>query len=146
MSSSPLAKKQDYLKLIKRTISNTLLHTKREKTYLRPNRFGIEGLKGNFYKGFEINCILDTSGSMQNTFDKVSTSVNNTKVVIAASTKRFINIQKARMEAKQEYSEKLKEIKENQRRELERYRYEAEIAKRAAAEQYRDSVKTAKAM
>lgn len=82
MISSPLAKKQDYLKLIKRTISNTLLHTKREKTYLRPNRFGIEGLKGNFYKGFEINCILDTSGSMQNTFDKVLSYLYNNKVVV----------------------------------------------------------------
>lgn len=82
MISSSLAKKQDYLKLIKRTVNNTLLHTKREKTYLRPNRFGIEGLKGNFYKGFEINCILDTSGSMQNVFDKVLSYLYNNKVVV----------------------------------------------------------------
>lgn len=80
--NTKLTKQIDYLKVIKRTISNTLLHSKRTKSYMRPNRYGIEGLKGNLYKGFEINCILDTSGSMSGEFDKVLSFLYNNKVVV----------------------------------------------------------------
>lgn len=75
-------KQIDYLKIIKRTLSNTLLHSKRTKTFLRPNRYGIEGLKGNLYTSYEINCILDTSGSMFDDFEKVLAYLQNNKVVV----------------------------------------------------------------
>ena len=75
-------KQIDYLKIIKRTLSNTLLHSKRTKTFLRPNRYGIEGLKGSLYTSYEINCILDTSGSMFDDFEKVLAYLQNNKVVV----------------------------------------------------------------
>lgn len=75
-------KQIDYLKIIKRNLSNALLHSKRTKTFLRPNRYGIEGLKGSLYTSYEINCILDTSGSMFDDFEKVLAYLQNNKVVV----------------------------------------------------------------
>lgn len=64
-------KRKDYLKEIKRAVSNMIFGTNKQKTITRPNRRGIQGLKGNRKVKTAINVILDTSGSMGNTFEKV---------------------------------------------------------------------------
>jgi predicted metal-dependent peptidase len=61
----------DYLKEIKRTMSSHIFGSKKSKTIVRPNRRGIDGLKGNKKYKNEINVILDTSGSMSGSFEKV---------------------------------------------------------------------------
>lgn len=63
--------RKDYLKEIKRTMSNHIFGAKKEKTIVRPNRRGIAGLKGNKKYKNEINVLLDTSGSMGGDFEKV---------------------------------------------------------------------------
>jgi predicted metal-dependent peptidase len=63
--------KKDYLKEIKRTMSNHIFGSKKEKTIVRPNRRGINGLKGTKKYKNEINVLLDTSGSMGGEFEKV---------------------------------------------------------------------------
>jgi len=63
--------KKDYLKEIKRAMSNHIFGSKKEKTIVRPNRRGIPGLKGNKKYKNEINVLLDTSGSMNGEFEKV---------------------------------------------------------------------------
>jgi len=63
--------KKDYLKEIKRTMSNHIFGSKKEKTIVRPNRRGIAGLKGSKKYKNEINVLLDTSGSMGGEFEKV---------------------------------------------------------------------------
>lgn len=63
--------KKDYLKEIKRTMSNHIFGSKKEKTIVRPNRRGIQGLKGNKKYKNEINVLLDTSGSMGGSFERV---------------------------------------------------------------------------
>lgn len=62
---------KDYLKEIKRTMSNHVFGTKKNKTIVRPHRRGIVGLKGHKKYRTEINCLLDTSGSMGGEFEKV---------------------------------------------------------------------------
>ena len=64
-------KKKDYLKHIKRSVSNLIFGTKKQKTIVKPNRRQIAGLKGNRKIKTKINCILDTSGSMGGTFERV---------------------------------------------------------------------------
>jgi predicted metal-dependent peptidase len=56
--------RKDYLKEIKRSVSNLIFGTKKQKTIVKPNRRGISGLKGNRKVKTKINVILDTSGSM----------------------------------------------------------------------------------
>jgi predicted metal-dependent peptidase len=63
--------RKDYLKYIKRSVSNIIFGTKKSKTIVKPNRRGIQGLKGNRKIKNKINCILDTSGSMGGTFERV---------------------------------------------------------------------------
>ena len=65
--------RKDYLKEIKRSVSNLIFGTKKLKTIVKPNRRGITGLKGNRKVKTKINVILDTSGSMggQGTFERV---------------------------------------------------------------------------
>ena len=63
--------KKDYLKEIKRAMSNHIFGSKKQKTIVRPNRRGIPGLKGNKKYKNEINVLLDTSGSMGGSFEKV---------------------------------------------------------------------------
>jgi len=63
--------KKDYLKEIKRTMTNHVFGTKKQKTIVRPNRRGISGLKGHKKFSNEINVLLDTSGSMGGDFEKV---------------------------------------------------------------------------
>ena len=63
--------RKDYLKHIKRSVSNLIFGTKKQKTITKPNRRQLSGLKGNRKIKTKINCILDTSGSMGNTFERV---------------------------------------------------------------------------
>jgi hypothetical protein len=63
-------RRKDYLKYIKRAVSNVLFGTTKTRTITRPNRRGIFGLKGNKKIKNKINCILDTSGSMGGTFER----------------------------------------------------------------------------
>ncbi len=63
--------RKDYLKYIKRTLSNVMFGTTKTRTITRPNRRGITGVKGNKKIKNKINCILDTSGSMGGTFERV---------------------------------------------------------------------------
>jgi len=64
-------KRKDYLKHIKRSVSNMIFGTKKQKTITKPNRRQVSGLKGNRKIKTKINCILDTSGSMGGTFERV---------------------------------------------------------------------------
>jgi predicted metal-dependent peptidase len=66
-------KRKDYLKEIKRAVSNIIFGTVKQKTIVKPNRRQISGLKGNRKVKTKINVGLDTSGSMggQGTFEKV---------------------------------------------------------------------------
>jgi len=64
-------KRKDYLKEIKRAVSNMIFGTVKQKTIVKPNRRQIAGLKGNRKVKTAINVILDVSGSMGNTFEKV---------------------------------------------------------------------------
>lgn len=63
--------RKDYLKHIKRSVSNLIFGTKKQKTIARPNRRQISGVKGSRKIKTKINCILDTSGSMGGTFERV---------------------------------------------------------------------------
>lgn len=65
--------RKDYLKEIKRAISNVIFGTRKEKTIKKPNRKGIQGVKGNRKVKTKINVGLDTSGSMggNSTFERV---------------------------------------------------------------------------
>jgi len=63
--------KKDYLKEIKRVASNHIMGSSKRKSITRPNRRGIEGIKGKKKFKNVINCVLDTSGSMCGDFDKV---------------------------------------------------------------------------
>ena len=63
--------KKNYLKEIKRVASNHIMGTTKMKSISKPNRHGIEGLKGKKKYKNVINCILDTSGSMCGDFEKV---------------------------------------------------------------------------
>jgi len=63
--------KKDYLKEIKRTISHHIFGATKRKSITRPNRRGIEGIKGKKKYKNVINCILDTSGSMCGDFERV---------------------------------------------------------------------------
>lgn len=66
-------KRKDYLSFIKRTISNFIFGTIKNKTIVRPSRRGIQGVKGVRKVKNRINVGLDTSGSMggQGTFERV---------------------------------------------------------------------------
>ena len=63
--------KHDYLKEIKRTISHHVFGTTKRKSITKPNRRGIEGIKGKKKFKNVINCVLDTSGSMSGDFESV---------------------------------------------------------------------------
>ena len=64
-------KRKDYLKEIKRSVSNMIFGHRKMKTIVKPNRRGIKGLKGNRKVKTKINVILDTSGSMGGTFERI---------------------------------------------------------------------------
>lgn len=77
-------KRKDYLKEIKRAISNMIFGTTKQKTIVKPNRRGIPGLKGNRKVKTMINVGLDTSGSMggQGTFERVLSYVYRNDIEI----------------------------------------------------------------
>jgi len=62
---------RDYLKYIKRGVINQLFGDVKYSTILRPNRKGINGLKGYKKLSKSVNCILDTSNSMKKEIDYV---------------------------------------------------------------------------
>ena len=64
-------KRKDFLREIKRAISNEIMGTEKKKSITKPNRRGIEGLKGNMKVKTKINVIIDTSGSMSGLHTKV---------------------------------------------------------------------------
>jgi len=63
--------RKDYLKEIKRSMSNMIFGTKKRKSITRLHRKGIYGLKGTRKYKTRINCLLDTSGSMGGDFERV---------------------------------------------------------------------------
>jgi predicted metal-dependent peptidase len=65
--------RKDYLKEIKRTMSNLIFGTIKNPSIVKLNRRGIPGLKGNKKLKTKINVILDCSGSMggQGDFERV---------------------------------------------------------------------------
>ena len=75
-------KRKDYLKEIKRAVSNMIFGTVKQKTIVKPNRRQIAGLKGNRKVKTKINCILDTSGSMGGTFERVLSYVYRNDIEI----------------------------------------------------------------
>jgi predicted metal-dependent peptidase len=75
-------KRKDYLKEIKRSVSNMIFGTQKVRTIIKPNRKGISGLKGNKKIKTAINVILDTSGSMGNTFEKVLSYIYRNDIVV----------------------------------------------------------------
>jgi predicted metal-dependent peptidase len=76
--------RKDYLKEIKRSISNEIFGHIKQKTIVKPNRRQIQGLKGNRKIKSKINVILDTSGSMggQGTFERVLSYVYRNDIEI----------------------------------------------------------------
>lgn len=77
-------KRKDYLKEIKRAVSNMIFGTTKVKTIVKPNRRGISGLKGHRKVKTKINVGLDTSGSMggQGTFERVLSYVYRNDIEI----------------------------------------------------------------
>ena len=64
-------KRKDYLSHIKRSLSAQIFGSKKQKTITKPNRRGIIGIKGNRKVKTKITVVLDTSGSMGGTFERV---------------------------------------------------------------------------
>jgi predicted metal-dependent peptidase len=77
-------KRKDYLKEIKRAVSNMIFGTVKQKTIVKPNRKQISGLKGSRKVKTKINVILDTSGSMggASTFERVLSYVYRNDIEI----------------------------------------------------------------
>ena len=77
-------KRKDYLREIKRAVSNMIFGTVKQKTIVKPNRRQISGLKGNRKVKTKINVGLDTSGSMggQGTFERVLSYVYRNDIEI----------------------------------------------------------------
>lgn len=75
-------KRKDYLKKIKRTISNIIFGGNKTKTIVKKNRRGIEGLKGKRKIKSKINVGLDTSGSMGGTFERVLSYIYQSDIEI----------------------------------------------------------------
>lgn len=64
-------KRKDYLREIKRAVSNMIFGTVKQKTIVKPNRKQILGLKGSRKVKTKVNVILDVSGSMSGLVEKV---------------------------------------------------------------------------
>jgi predicted metal-dependent peptidase len=77
-------KRKDYLKEIKRAVSNLIFGTVKQKTIVKPNRRQISGLKGTRKVKTKINVALDVSGSMggQGTFERVLSYVYRNDIEI----------------------------------------------------------------
>lgn len=74
--------RKDYLKHIKRSVSNLIFGVKKSKTIVKPNRRQIAGLKGNRKVKSEINCILDVSGSMNGLSERVLSYITRQDISI----------------------------------------------------------------
>lgn len=74
--------KKNYLKEIKRVVSNHIMGNSKRKSITRPNRRGIEGIKGKKKFRNVINCILDVSGSMSGSFEKVLSYIFQNDITI----------------------------------------------------------------
>ena len=64
-------KKKDYLSYIKRSLSSQIFGNKKQRTITKLNRRELFGIKGNRKIKTKINVILDVSGSMGGTFERV---------------------------------------------------------------------------
>ncbi len=64
-------KRKDWLREIKRSISNEIFGDTKMKSITKPNRRGIPGLKGHKKMKNKVNVLLDVSGSMGGMFEKV---------------------------------------------------------------------------
>lgn len=73
--------------------------------------------------------------------DKVSTFVNGKKEVIVAKTERFINIQKARLEAREERNKQLKELMEQKKKAYEDVKEKAKLRQEEIQSEYQATVK-----
>jgi predicted metal-dependent peptidase len=73
--------KKNYLKLIE-TAVRSLVGIQKYKTFRKPNRKNIEGLKGRKKEEKILNVILDTSGSMCGLFDKVLSYIFHNNIII----------------------------------------------------------------
>jgi len=76
--------RKDYLKEIKRSVSNMIFGHIKQKTIVKPNRRQIAGLKGNRKIKSQVNVGLDTSGSMggSGTFERVLSYVYRNDIEI----------------------------------------------------------------
>jgi len=74
-------KNNSILKLLKRGIS-ALKGFHKTSSYRKPNRKDLDGLKGKIKYANEINCILDTSGSMSGSFETVVSEIFKDDFVI----------------------------------------------------------------
>jgi len=77
-------KRKDYLREIKRAVSNMIFGTIKQKTIVKPNRRQIAGLKGVRKVKTMVNVCLDTSGSMggSGTFERVLSYVYRNDIEI----------------------------------------------------------------
>lgn len=73
--------------------------------------------------------------------DKVSAFVNGKKEVIVAKTERFINIQKARLEAREERNKQLKELMEQKKKAYEDVKEKAKLRQEEIQSEYQATVK-----
>lgn len=62
--------------------------------------------------------------SVISTFNKISIYVDDKKKTVIAKKDRFLNVRKAKMEAKEEYNNKRKKLMEEKRKKLEEYKAE----------------------
>jgi len=90
------ASKKNYLKLIESAV-HSLVGVQKYKTFKKPNRKQIEGLKGRKKEEKVLNVILDTSGSMYGLFNKVLSYIFHNNIVINliqcdAEVKKFLVI------------------------------------------------------
>ena len=75
-------KRKDYLREIKRAVSNMIFGTNKVRTIVKPDRKQISGIKGTRKVKTAVNVILDTSGSMGNTFEKVLSYIYRNDITV----------------------------------------------------------------
>lgn len=73
-------KKHNYFKDIKRAVK-TMVGSNKTRTFSKPNRKEMEGLKGRKKYAEALNVLLDTSGSMSGDFEKVLSYITGQKVI-----------------------------------------------------------------
>ena len=93
--------RKDYLKEIKRNLSNDIFGNKKQKSITKPNRRGVWGLKGQRKFKTKINCLLDTSGSMNGEFERVLSYIFQNDIEINliqcdTEIKSFVSIKQKR--------------------------------------------------